>query len=105
MQQIFLLLARGCAFGGAILIVLASALSWSPLLGSNWSLGGSWSVAPGNWDVPAADLGASGNPLRAVGERGDGAARGHHAGLAKEIAAADQKEVPCLPLCPAENVC
>ena len=68
------------------MIVLASALTWSS--------GSGWSFAPGNWDVAAADITAGRHRLRSVGERGDGSARAHHAGLAKEIAAADQKEVP-----------
>jgi hypothetical protein len=50
-------------------------------------------AAPGNWDVPSADVAASGNPLRSVGERSDDNARRHHLGLAAEVAAADQKRV------------
>ena len=51
------------------------------------------SAAPGNWDVPSADMAASSRPLRSVGERSDDNACRHHRELAAEVAAADQKEV------------
>ena len=58
-----------------------------------WSAGRMSSRPHGNWDVPSADVAASSHPLRSVGERSDDNARAHHAGLVKEIVAANTKEV------------
>ncbi len=90
MQQASTLPSRGCALSTAIMLALASALAWSAGRMSS-------SRPHGNWDVPSADVAASGHPLRSVGERSDDNARAHHAGLAAEVAAADLREVPDIP--------
>ena len=99
--------AGSCAVGLVIGFVLAIALAcvWNT---SQVTAPGSWGAtqwvasyvsrasdndALGSWDVPSADVAASGSPLRSVGDRNDGAACGHHRALAAEVAAADEAEV------------
>ena len=81
--------SRGCALGAVSGFAVAIALAYVSRTTQP-------SAAPGNWDVPSADMAASGHPLRSVGERSDRNARGHHHGLAAEVAAADQKHVRLL---------
>jgi len=108
MQQPLVLLAVGCLLGGLGVVALEIAVTWSS--GHNWSgasgiLGArasalTWSSASSRssktalqWDVPSADVTASAQPLRSVGERSSDKAVSHHARLAAEIKAADEKEV------------
>ena len=109
MQQPLVLLAIGCSLGWIGLVTLESAVTWSSG-SSNWSVASgllgvrasarTWSSATSqfsrtsrHWDVPSADIAASANPLRSVGERSAGNAIAHHARLASEIKAADEKQV------------
>ena len=85
MQAPFSQHTRGCAVGTAIGFALAFALGYVSRTTSS-------STAPGNWEVPSADMAASGHPLRSVGDRSDENARRHRLGLVAEVAAANRKQ-------------